>query len=532
MSTGFKSLAMCALAAGLMACGGPTSDKDHSPEKEIVMDVKAAASWTERSMPEIAGALETGEISSEALVQAYLDRIESLDTSGPELNSIIAINPEALDAARNIDKRRARGDTIGPLQGMPILIKDNIETSDRMPTTAGSLALTENFATSDAPLIARIKAADGIILGKTNLSEWANFRSSNSQSGWSGVGGRTKNPHVLDRQTCGSSAGSGAATAASLAAGSVGTETNGSIICPSQANGIVGFKPSLGLVSQEGIVPIAFSQDTAGPMTRTVEGAALLLTVMSTDGSGKDYRAGLSPGSLNGVRVGVMRFSLNNDPMLTARFEEALGVLESQGAVLVDITVFTPNTSDYWGKALRVLQTEFKATLNDYLASTPESVTTRNLTDLIAFNNENAETELSVFDQSLFVTSDTMPGLDDPAYLAALQDVKQASGDNGIDRLMAEYDVDVLVGPAGPVMPVIVVGGPDNWPQWAGAGHLAAIAGYPNLTVPMGDVGGVPVGLSFIAAYGHDADVLTYGYAYEQASGGRKTPEYKPSTLD
>lgn len=527
-----KLFGAVSISVMLMACQPQASEPakpDQAEAKESVVKVPAKT-YVGKSLPEITTALEEGKFTSEDLVSAYLERIAEIDEAGPELNSIISLNPDALEAARAIDAKRAAGEDVGVLQGAPILIKDNIETADKMPTTAGSLALAKNFAESDAPTIAQIRANGGIILGKTNLSEWANFRHFGSQSGWSGMVGRTKNPHVLDRQTCGSSAGTGSAIAADLAAGGVGTETNGSIICPSQANGIVGFKPSLGVVSQDGIVPISFSQDTAGPMMRSVEGAAMLLTAMATDGSGIDYTEGLSDTALQGKKIGVMRFSLNEDAELNARFEEALKILEAQGAELIDITEFERDMEDYGEKSTLVLVHEFKTTIDAYLAGTPDSVETRSLADVIAFNDENAEEELSVFGQDIFIAAEETNGVEDEAYKEAFAEVQRVNGPDGIDFLLSEYGVDVLVSPSGPVAPVIVPGKPDKWGKWSGMGSLAAVAGYPHLSVPMGDVNGMPVGLSFLSTKGKDAEILAMGYDFEQASHLRRIPKFLEST--
>lgn len=513
----------------VLACLGACSPETKPDEPETNLPELSPAEWSLKTLPEIAEALELGAVTSEALTQAYLDRIETTQ-SDYQLNALISVNPDALAAAKRVDVARREHKPLGPLAGMPILLKDNIETADSMPTTAGSLALAENFAEEDAPLVAGLRANGAIILGKTNLSEWANFRANNSQSGWSGMAGRAKNPHMLDRQTCGSSAGSGAAAAASLAAGTVGTETNGSIICPSNANGVVGFKPTLGLVAQEGIVPIAFSQDTAGPMTKTVKGAAMMLSAMASGDAHMDYAAGLSDTSLEGKKIGVLRFSVSTQPGISENFDAALEVLKSQGAELVEITEFDLGVPGYGSKSLSVLLHEFKTTLNEYLAGTPETVSTRSLTDLIAFNTENADKELQLFGQELFVSADATIGIEDETYQAALAEIKLATGQNGIDHLLSDYDVDLLVAPSGPVMPVVNENGPDAWPQWSGAGYLAAVAGYPHLSVPMGQVDGVPVGLSFMSTAGDDAAVLSYGYDYEQASQMRIDPAFMESS--
>ncbi len=516
----------------LSACTQPLSTADQKPdEASMTQDVidLSPTGWVGKSLPDLVAALEAGEISSEALVKDYLARIAMVDVNGPGLQSVLAINPDILAAARAMDERRAAGETLGVLQGAPILIKDNIDTMDAMPTTAGALALKENFAPEDAPLVAAIRANDGLVLGKTNLSQWANFRSNNSVSGWSALGGQVRNPHVLDRSPCGSSSGSGAATAASLSAASVGTETNGSIICPSNANGIVGFKPTVGLVSQAGIIPISSTQDTAGPMTRTVAGAALLLGAMTKTETPTAYLDGLSADALRGKRVGVLRFTLNGHDGLTGRFDSALSTMTSAGAELVEITGFDEPSETASQSEWIVLTREFKTLLNAYLANTPEAVPVKSLADLIAFNEAHADVELAVFGQDILIESEESLGIDDPDYAAAVVDVTKSGGVNGIDALLAQYDVDVLVAPSGPVAALIDPVKGDVWGSWAGFGDAAAVSGYPHLTVPMGDVRGVPVGVSFIGTKGADASVLAYGYAYEQVSQARIEPQYLPT---
>jgi amidase len=484
-----------------------------------------AAALTTRNLSEIAAAIADGTVTSEGMVHAYLDRINKLDRNGPALRSVLSINPNALEDARAADAARRAGQTLGPLHGVPILLKDNIETLDPIATTAGALVLKDNFADRDAPLTAGLRAAGAIILGKTNLSQWANFRSNGSISGWSAMGGQVRNPHMLDRSPCGSSSGSGAAAAAALAAGTVGTETNGSVICPSTINGIVGFKPTVGLVAQTGIVPISSTQDTAGPMTRSVRDAAIMLTAMATGDGATDFAARLSDTSLEGKRVGVLRFAVGSHPAVAARFEEALEVLKAQGATLVDISDL--NLPDGYGAGeTMVLQVEFKHTLNEYLADAAPGVTHRTLKDVIAFNNDNADVELALFDQSIMDASEARPGIDDPAYIEARDKIVKASGPDGIDKFLADNNVDVLVAPSfGPSWLVDGVYG-DNTLGNAGAGYLAAIAGYPHLTVPMGTVRELPVGLSFMSTSGDDANVLSYGYDYEQASDRIVTPKF------
>ena len=479
-----------------------------------------------QTLPEIASAVESGDVSSEELVTAYLMRIEQIDRSGPTLQSVLAVNPNAMADAQASDARRSMGKAWGPLDGVPILLKDNIESLDPVATTAGALALKDNITGRDSPLVAGMRAQGAIILGKTNLSQWANFRSNDSMSGWSALGGQVRNPHMLDRNPCGSSSGSGAAAAASLAAGTVGTETNGSIISPSNVNGVVGVKPTVCLVAQDYIEPISSSQDTAGPMTKSVKGAAMMMNAMATGDAKTDYVAALDASSLSGKRIGVMRFSQGSNADILDRFNAALAVLESQGATLVDIDSFSPDAEKFWGDALSVLQYEFKHTLNEYLASTPETVTARTLADLIAFNQANADIELALFDQSQFDASQEKGAITDEAYTTARDAVQRASREAGIDRLIADYDVQMLVAPSGPVSPRVDPINGDTWPAWAGAGYLAAIAGYPHITVPMGDVHGVPIGFSIMSGKDADADVLSWGYAYEQASQMRVAPQY------
>ena len=513
------------LALALTGCGGPPEPA--AQEELAVIPSYEATGIVVKTLPELADDLAAGTITSEDLTQAYLDRIALLDRDGPHLQSIISLNPNALPLARASDQRRQNGDTLGPLDGVPVLLKDNIESLDPMPTTAGSLALKDNITGRDSPLVAGLRAQGAIILGKTNLSQWANFRDNDSMSGWSSVGGQVRNPHMLDRNPCGSSSGSGVAVAASLAAGAVGTETNGSIICPSNVNGIVGFKPTVGLISQEGIVPISPSQDTAGPMTRTVRGAALMMNAM--DPGDEDYTIGLSPDSLKGMRIGVMRFAEGSNQDIKDKFAAALAVMEAQGATLVDIDAFEPAAENFWDSTLPLLQFEFKDSLNAYLATTPETVTTKSLRELIAFNEVHAGEEMPMFGQSLFIASEARGPLTDPAYLGAKAAVRFSTREQGIDRLLAEYDVNLLVSPSGPIAPRIDPVNGDVWPEWAGAGWMAAQAGYPHLTVPMGNVHGIPVGVSFIGSAGDDAAIIAYGYAYEQATQLRPDPRYLKS---
>jgi amidase len=509
-------------ALALVACSDfsqppPTADTAHY----------APAGWLAKSLPEIAAALQNGEVTSEELVRAYLARIEQIDWAGPELQSVLAINPSALEDARALDAKRAAGDIAGPLHGVPILLKDNIESRDPgLPTTAGALALKDNVTGRDSPLVAGLRAAGAVILGKTNLSQWANFRSRDSISGWSALGGQVRNPHMLDRSPCGSSSGSGVAVAASLATGAVGTETNGSIICPANVNGIVGFKPTVGLVPQRYIVPISSSQDTAGPMTKTVRGAAMMLNAMAMGPEKTDYVAALDSSILDGMRIGVLRFAQGSNEDIIVLFNDALQVLQDAGAELVEIEEFEPTADGFWDKAYDVLKFEFKTTLDAYLKETPATVGVRSLNDLIAFNEENADVELALFDQSIFDDAAATAGMDDAAYAPARDAIQRATRQDGIDALLSTNDVAVLVSPSGPVASRVDPVNGDVWPEWAGGGYLAAVAGYPHVSVPMGTVHAVPVGLSFMSGSNQDALVLSTGYAYEQRTGLRAEPEF------
>lgn len=523
-----RLLLITCIISALSQCSPPSSSPMNSqPDTPPIAATNySAQDLIAGTLPEIADALRGGGISAEELVKLYLLRITQVDQSGPSLQSVLTLNPDILQQARALDEKRAAGEPLGPLHGVPILLKDNIETSDKMATTAGALALKDNLTDRDSPLVAGLREAGALILGKTNLSQWANFRSNHSMSGWTALGGQVRNPHMLSRNPCGSSSGSGAATAASLAAGTVGTETNGSVICPSNVNGVVGFKPSVGLVSQQYIVPISASQDTAGPMTKSVRGAAMMLNAMATGPRKTDYLAGLEEGALSGIRVGVLRYSVGDNRDIVELFDSALLELEAAGAILIEIQERPSQVEGFGSFTSSVMKYEFKAGLNEYLASTPNTVATRSLTELIEFNIENAEVELALFGQDIFKESNALPGLEDPAYIFARNTIQSASRENGIDALLHDFRVGVLVAPSGPVSPRIDPINGDVWPPFPGAGGMAAIAGYPHLTVPMGVVHKIPVGISFIGANNADAKVLSYGYAFEQRSMLRAEPQY------
>ncbi|HSF14872.1 MAG TPA: amidase [Vicinamibacteria bacterium] len=521
---------MVTVTLTLLACA-PTVRQDAAEEGNPLASeaLYAPEGLLAKSLPEIAEALRAGETTSEALVTAYIERIERIDWAGPNLRSVLALNPNVLADARAADAKRAAGEELGPLHGVPILLKDNIESADTVATTAGALALKDNVTERDSPLARGLREAGAVILGKANLSQWANYRSNHSISGWTALGGQVRNPHMLDRSPCGSSSGSGAAVAASLAAGAVGTETNGSIICPSQANGIVGFKPTVGLVSQQYIVPISSSQDTAGPMTKTVRGAAMMLSAMATGPAKTDFVAALEENSLDGARIGVLRFAQGSNPDIIGHFDEALEALKAAGATLVEIEEFERADENFQEHSGNVLKYEFKAGINAYLADAAKPVPVRTLEELIAFNEEHADVELALFDQSIFEESAAKGGLDDPEYIESRDSVQAATREKGIDALLSAHDLDVLVSPSGPVASRIDPVNGDVWPDWAGAGWMAAIAGYPHASVPMGTVHGVPVGISFIGTRDADASVLSYAYAYEQRTKHRPEPQYLPS---
>ncbi len=470
----------------------------------------------------------SGPNSAPAQTQAYLQRIDAIDDNGPQLNAVIAINPDALAQARAIDAQGSAAK--GPLTGRAVLIKDNIETADPIATTAGSLALKDNITRRDAPLVARLRAAGVVVLGKTNLSEWANIRSPVSSSGWSGVGGQTRNPHAIDRNPCGSSSGSGAAVAAGLAWAAIGTETDGSITCPASVNGIVGLKPTVGLVSRTHIVPISASQDTAGPMTTSVRDAALLLTAMAgTDPADSataeagshaiNFAKRLDSASLKGMRIGVLRKQAGNHRGVLAVFDRALADLQAAGAVLVDINYDPPG--DMFRDESLVLHYELRRDLNSYLAGLPGNPPVRSLSDVIAFNKAHADQEMRWFAQETFEASDKLT--DAEAWRKARDNSLRLAGKEGIDRLLAENRASLLIAPTeGPAWPINLVTGDHFIP--VGAGSLAAIAGYPHLTVPMGAVEGLPVGLSFIGPRWSDEAVLQAGAAYERARTVKLAP--------
>jgi amidase len=522
------------IGAGLLAGAGALVRDTQAAGSPAV---NSAAFPLEASVAELQAAMQAGKLGAHALTSFYLKRIEQVDKSGPRLNAVIELNPDALSIAAELDRERTQKGPRGPLHGIPVLIKDNIATADRMSTTAGSLALVGARAPHDSMVAARLRAAGAVILGKTNLSEWANMRSTRSTSGWSGRGGLTRNPYALDRNTSGSSSGSGAAVAANLAALAVGTETDGSIVSPSSICGLVGIKPTLGLVSRNGIVPIAHSQDTAGPMARSVADAATLLNALAgvderdpvtreSIGKVQDYTSFLDKQGLKGARIGVARNFFGNHDEIDAVIGEALQVLKAQGAILVD-PVEIPNVAKYGDSELEVLLYEFKADLRAYLAEFAPGFAIAEMKDVVAFNEAHHEQELRYFGQEFLQRAAAKGGLDEKAYLDALENDRRYSRDEGIDQVMKEHQLDALVAPTGGLAWLTDFINGDH--SGASFSSPAAVAGYPHITVPAGQAHGLPVGLSFVASAYGEGKLIRYAYAYEQATRLRRPPQFPRS---
>jgi len=488
----------------------------------------------EITISELNQAYDSGKYSAVQVVELYISRIEALNKVGPHLNAIIAVNPDALAIAAALDSERATSGPRSPMHGIPVLLKDNIDTKDPMPTTAGSIALIDNYATEDSTLVASLRQAGAIILGKANLSEWANFRSSNSSSGWTGMGGQTRHPYLLTANTSGSSSGSGVAAAANMTAVAIGTETNGSVVSPAAANGVVGIKPTVGLVSRTGIVPIAESYDTAGPMTRTVSDAAILLTAMVSKNAGDprsleqpeieiNYADHLNSDGLTGKRIGVVRTPFNMHDDLPAIFDRSVEVMKEQGATIIDNLEF--GDREGMGPAIgTVFRYEFKHYLNAYLAGTPDAVKNRSLADLIVFNIANAEQEMPYFKQELFVQSEEKGPLTDEEYLTALENSHKAM-QKLVNTLMDEHNLDLILLPSkNPAVSQDLING--NRGGGGGTSSYAAISGYPSITVPMGFIKVLPVSLSFIGRAYTEATLIEVAYAFEQATMARQKPEF------
>ncbi len=485
------------------------------------MDNTPSFAFEEATIANLTSRFESGELTARELTEAYIARIEGIDHAGPELRSVIEVNPHALGIADALDAERRDGRVRGPLHGMPILVKDNIDTADGMKTTAGSLALVDARPKQDASVIQRLRDAGVVLMGKTNLSEWANFRSTKASSGWSGRGGQCRNPYALDRNPCGSSSGSGAAVSANLCVAAVGTETDGSIVCPSSINGIVGIKPTIGAVSGAGIVPISHTQDTAGPMARTVADAALLLAAMTDT----PVAPTLDPAALRGARIGVARNMAGFHDRVDTLFEDALAVLRALGAELVD-PADVPHATELEQPEWEVLTFEFKTDIEAYLASLGGEAP-RTLAELMAFNGSHADQELAFFGQEVFERSAEKGPLTDPAYLEALATCGRLSRDEGLDAVLAEHGLDAVIAPT-------------NAPAWltdhvngdhyiGGNSSPAAVSGYATISLPMGFVSGLPVGISFLGPANSEAVLIDYAFAFERATEHRGVPRLRPS---
>ena len=490
----------------------------------------------EATVADLQAAMESGERTARSITQLYLDRIDALDGQGPELRSVIETNPEALDIADQLDAERAASGPRGPLHGIPVALKDNIDTHDRMTTTAGSLALEGSIPPQDSFIAERLREVGAIILAKLNMSEWAYFRGERATSGWSARGGQCRNPYALDRNPCGSSSGSGTAGSANLSALTIGTETGGSIMCPSSINGIVGIKPSVGLWSRSGVVPISHSQDTAGPMCRTVRDAAVLLgpvtgvdprdpaTAASAGNSLADYSQFLDAGGLQGARIGVARSFGGFSPEEMALFEDAVQAMREAGAEIVD-PANLPDAAWNDEQPLLVLEYEFKANLNAYLASLGPDAPVKTLAEVIEFNERNADVEMPHFGQQRLIASEARGPLTDQVYLDAVRTIQRGNREDGIDALMDEHNLDAITAPTMGVAWKTdhIIG--DRLTGGSSAGP-AAIAGYPDISVPMGFVSGLPMGVSFFGRRWSEPTLIRIAYAFEQATNHRRPPTF------
>jgi amidase len=527
------SLAGISVAALSAACNTVEKTEPKKPEVVPASEFRDDFSLNEITIDELQQKMTKGELSSRTITEMYLQRIEAIDKSGPALNAVIEINPDAIGLADVLDNERRTGKFRGPLHGIPVLIKDNINTADKMMTTAGALALEGNIATNDAFIVQKLRDAGAVILGKTNLSEWANFRSTRSSSGWSSRGGQTRNPTILDRNACGSSSGSGAAVAANLCAIAIGTETDGSVTAPASFCGVVGIKPTVGLWSRSGIIPISSTQDTAGPMTRTVKDAAYLLgaltgvdeadpvTAQSRDHIVKDYTAFLKPDSLNGKRIGIEKMFLKGNEAVVALYNQAIETIKKLGAEIVEVEL-VKLIRPLGDAEFEVLKYEFKAGVNKYLASSNAKVKT--LAEVIAFNKKNEGKAMPYFKQEILEMCEEKGTLKDKAYIEALK--KSTSARKIIDGMMKENKLDAICSTTIglPNCIDLVNGDYDTGFYFA---PPAAMAGYPHITVPMGHVLELPIGLSFIAGAYKEAELLGMAYAYEQASKKRLAPRFK-----
>ncbi len=526
------------------AAGAVTSISARAPAESrdvISPPTPAAFDLDEMTIADLQSGMASRKYSAELLALKYIDRIDridDLDKDGPGLNSVIELNPQVLGIAVEMDKERKADRVRGPLHGIPVLIKDNIDTHDRMMTTAGSLALQGSIALQDSTVAKKLRDAGAVIIGKTNLSEWANFRSSHSSSGWSGRGGQTKNPYVLDRNPCGSSSGTGAAIAANLATVGVGTETDGSVVCPSNANSLVGIKPTLGLISRAGIIPIAHSQDTAGPMCRTVRDAAILLSALagvdprddatkaSVGKSSADYTRFLDSNGLKGARIGVQRKSFGFNDAVDKVMNDCIDVIKRSGATVID-PADIPTQGKFDDSELEVLLYEFKADLNKYLAARGPNAPVKSLKDIIDFNEKNRDRELPYFGQDIMVKAQAKGPLTEKKYRDALAKNHLMSRTQGIDAVMIKNKLDAIIAPTGgPPWPTDLANG-DHFT--GGYSTASAVAGYPHITVPAGYVFGMPVGISFFGRAWSEPSLIKFAYAFEQATKVRRPPKFLPT---
>jgi amidase len=535
---GAAALAPRALASSVRAQQLIDSGSAGPQGRAAPQGVTASVDLEEITVVDLQRLMESGELTARSLAEMYLRRIEEIDSAGPMLNSVLEINPDALAIADALDEERAARGPRGPLHGVPVMIKDNIDTADRMMTTAGSLALQGSTPSRDSFVAERLREAGAVILAKTNLSEWANFRSTRSSSGWSGRGGQTRNPFALDRSPCGSSSGSGAAVSGNLCALAIGTETDGSVVCPSSANGVVGIKPTVGLVSRAGIIPIAHSQDTAGPMARTVADAATLLgaltgvdsrdlaTSQSRGRALTDYTRFLDPNGLRGARIGVARNFFGFHERVDALMEEAIATLDRGGATIID-NANLDNTDDYGESEFEVLLYEFKADLDFYLESLGPGAPVHSLADVIAFNEAHRDREMPYFGQEIFLLAEEKGPLTDQEYLDALDNNHRLSRDEGIDKVMNEHELHAIIAPTdGPAWPIDLITG-DHF--LGGSSTPAAVSGYPSITVPAGYVFGLPVGISFFGRAWSEPTLLRLAFAYERSSRHRQAPRFLPT---
>ena len=510
-----------------------------TPSETFIKEFKDDFELNEVTIDELQQKMKDGKLTSKAITQMYLKRIEAIDKKGPAINSIIEINPDAVKIAEEMDRERKAGKLRGPMHGIPVLIKDNIDTADKMMTTAGAAALIGNIASEDAFVVKQLRAAGAVLLGKTNLSEWANFRSSRSTSGWSSRGGQTRMPYILDRNPSGSSAGTGAAVAANLCVIGIGTETDGSITSPASINGLVGIKPTVGLISRSGIIPISATQDTAGPMARTVKDAAIFLSILAgidakdpitAESKGKsktDYTQGLDVNALKGKRIGVERstFTRRNEDVI-AMFKENVELLKAKGAIIIEVDLNSKINAALGNAETDVLQFEFKDGVNKYLATANAKV--KSLTDVIAYNNANKEKTMPYFKQETLIASNAREGLDSKAYKEAVE--KLAKSRTVIIDMMKENNLDALCGISnGPSSCIDNING-DYGTGFSFSGP-AATAGYPHITLPMGMIHGLPVGISFVAGAYQEAEIIKIAYAFEQATKKREAPKFIASAI-